>query len=331
MIKMNRRFGAFLLCLLMLMVAMVGCAEIEEGEITWKPTGGDPNVEAQPTPAPEKIVEFGSYPNKEASAAMSSLLKNNVRIDMDTGVWSEHEETKEENGVTTVVNAQYDMQTGYYIYQETVDGEITVSQRFAEDDGKYFEVEPISWIILEEKSDGYVLVSKDILDAGYRFLDLYGSTTWADSSLRDWLNGTDTYAKGMEGYSDKWNFISRAFTQSEIDQIKNSTVNTKDNEKYNVPGGGETTDLVYLLSGEEVATYFEAFSAQSGGTPYALHKGLNAKKSQGIWWLRSPGINTFFQGVDRNGDVSVGGYNSASTDVGIRPVIRVSKDAIKIN
>ena len=32
MMKMNKRFGAFLLVILMLMMAMVGCAEIEKGE-----------------------------------------------------------------------------------------------------------------------------------------------------------------------------------------------------------------------------------------------------------------------------------------------------------
>lgn len=332
MIKMNKRFGAFLLCLLMLMVAMVGCAEVEKGEITWKPTGGDPNVESQPTPAPEKIVEFGSYPNKEAENTVASLLKNKVRIDPDTGVWTEYEEEKtDKDGIVTVVSARYDMQTGYYIYQETVDGVVKTEGRYAEEDGKYFVVEAISWIVLETKADSYVLISRDILDAGHRFLDVYTSSTWKDSSMRDWLNGTDTYAKGGEDYTKSWNFVNRAFTQNELDQIKSSNLNTKDNEQYDVVGGGETTDLVYLLSEEEVATYFKDFSAQSGGTPYALYKGLKANKDKGIWWLRSPGINTFFQGVDRNGDVSEGGFNSTSTDIGIRPVICVSKNAIKFN
>ncbi len=326
MMKINKRFGAFLLCLLMLMMAMVGCAEVEKGEITWKPTGGDPNVPAQPTFAPEKIVTFGAYPNKEADKAIASVL-NNVRVDPDTGVWLEYEnETTDKEGVVTVVSARYDLQTGYYVYTETVGGAVKVDARYAKEVDKYFAVEAISWIILEEKADRYVLISQDILDAGHRFLDVYATSTWKESSLRDWLNGTDAYAKGGEAYAESWNFINRAFSASELANIKSTNVNTKDND-YGVVGGGETTDLVYLLSGEEVATYFKDSSAQSGGTEYALHKGLNAKKDQGIWWLRSPGINTFFQGVGRDGVISEGGYVSSSTDVGVRPVICVSKSA----
>lgn len=328
MMKLNKRFGAFLLVILMLMMAMVGCSEVEKGEVTWKPNGGDPNVESQPTAAPDKIVTFGAYPNKEADAKIASVLKNNVRIDADTGVWTEYENETEKDGVVTVVTARYDLQTGYYVYTETVDGVVKTENRYAEEKGKFFVVEAISWVILEERNDCYVLIAQDILDAGYRFLDAYTSSTWKESSVRDWLNGTDTYAKGGEDYVEQWNFIDRAFSQSELTKIKNSVVTTKDNG-YGVAGGGETTDRVYLLSGEEVVAYFKDMTAQSGGTPYALHKGLNAVKNQGIWWLRSPGINTFFQGVDRNGDVSEGGYVSTSTDIGIRPVICVSKNAFQ--
>lgn len=326
MMKMNKRFGAFLLVILMMAMAMVGCAEIEKGETNWKPTGGDPKVESQPTAAPEQIVTFGVYPNEEANTVISNVLKNNVQMDADTGIWSEYEkETAAEDGTVTVVVARYDLQTGFYHYKETVNGQVTVEERFVLENGKFFTVQPISWIKLEEKADSFVLISKDILDSGFPFLDVYSVSNWAESSIRDWLNGTDEYAKDGNAYAEKWNFISRAFTSAEISKMKLSTLTTEDSV-YGVDGGADTQDLVYLLSGNEVATYFgDNLTAQSGGTPYALHKGLCAKGNQGIWWLRSPANNTFFQGVDRNGDV--GGFESSDKDIGIRPVICVSKSA----
>ncbi|MBP3392801.1 MAG: hypothetical protein J6L76_08475 [Clostridia bacterium] len=323
MMKMNKRFGAFLLVILMFVTAMIGCANIEEGEIDWKPNGKDPAIESQPTAAPEKIVTFGAYPSAAADAAVSGILKAHVRIDPDTGVWTEYEKTEDNKTVT----ANYDLQTGFFNYKEVVDGNVTVEKTYVLENGKYFSVDPISWIVLAEKDGCYVLISKDILEAGIPFLETFGTSTWADSSIRDWLNGTDSYAKGGEDYSAKWNFINRAFTNAQIAMIQTTTLNTKDNASYGVAGGGETKDQVYLLSAEEVAAYFgETLTAQCVGTPYALHKGLSAKKDQGIWWLRSPGYNTAFQGVDRNGDVT--SYGSADVTVGVRPVICVSKQAV---
>lgn len=476
MMKMNKRIGAFLLVILMLMMAVVGCADIEEGEIDWTPNGKEPSIESQPTAAPEKMVSFGSYPGALEDykalgvfgddTKISDILKNYVRIDVDTGVWTEYEKIYEarydlqtsfynyqetlngqvtlekqyiekgsryfavsaleddseivsilkevrkdpntgvwteyekttENGgktKTVVVSydletgsykyketvnnketvyeyverdgtyfavdssacaddskivsilkevskdpntgvwaeykriaiARYDLQTGFYNYRETVNGQVTVAEQSVEEKGKYFSVDPISWIILEEKADSYVLISKDILESGFPFLENYGASTWADSTMRDWLNGTDAYAKGGTAYSEQWNFINRAFTNAQIGMIKTMTLNTKDNADYGVAGGGETKDQVYLLSAEEVAAYFgEDMTAQCVGTPYALQKGLSATDDQGIWWLRSPGYNTAFQGVDRNGDVT--SYSSADVTVGVRPVICVSKQAI---
>lgn len=327
MMKLNKRFGAFLLVILMLMLALVGCANIEEGEINWTPNGKEPSIESQPTVAPEKVVTFGVYPSAQADAEIGSILKVNVRIDPDTGVWTEYEKTTETEGAAKTIVARYDLQSGFYHYKETVNGQVTVEKQYVEEKGKFFSVEPISWIILEEKADSYVLIAKDILDTGFPFLETFGSSTWADSSVRDWLNGTDAYAKGGTMYSEKWNFINRAFTNAQIAMIKTSTLNTKDNEAYGIAGGGETKDQVYLLSAEEVAAYFgETLTAQCVGTAYALHKGLSATKDQGIWWLRSPGYNTSFQGVDRNGDVT--SYSAADVTVGVRPVICVSKQAI---
>lgn len=327
MMKMNKRFGAFLLVILMLMMAIVGCSNIEEGEIDWEPNGKEPSIESQPTAAPEKIVSFGVYPGTLADSAISGILKTHVRIDSDTGVWTEYEETTETETETKTVAARYDLQTGFYNYKETLNGQVTVEKYYVLEDGKYFSVDPISWIVLDEKDGNYVLIAKDILDTGFPFLENYGVSTWADSSIRDWLNGTDAYAKGGTAYSEQWNFINRAFTNAEIAMLKTNTLMTKDNDAYGVAGGGETKDQVYLLSAEEVATYFgEKLTAQCVGTPYALHKGLSAQKDQGIWWLRSPGYNTSFQGVDRNGDVT--SYSAADVTVGVRPVICVSKQAI---
>ena len=130
MMKMNKRFGAFLLVILMFVTAMIGCANIEEGEIDWKPNGKDPAIESQPTAAPEKIVSFGVYPNALADTAVSGILKAHVRIDPDTGVWTEYEKT---------VAVHYDLSTRLYTYTETMNGQSTEKQ-YVTNDNKYFLV-----------------------------------------------------------------------------------------------------------------------------------------------------------------------------------------------
>ena len=320
-----------------LMAAFCGCAEIEKAESNWTPAHGDPKVQAKPTATEDMLVAFGLYPNTVAPSAITTAFKE-IKIDTVTGLWVEEEkEVKDSAGnVTGTTLARYDLQTGYYVYQTTTYGEteadnVVVENYYAKEGNKFFLVQEIQWIVLNDLGDSYLLVSRELLDAK-PFMDEYGPSDWANSTLRDWLNGTDEYAKGGEKYVASWNFIDRAFTEQEQAMLKTVTNKTGDNADFNTEGGDDTEDRVYLFAAEELDQYFgSTVSAQASTTPFAAKRGVTAeyKTRGGNWWLRSTGINTYFQGVDRNGDLVAGGYAANDATIGVRPVIVVAKSAVR--
>ena len=84
--------------------------------------------------------------------------------------------------------------------------------------------------------------------------------TWADSDIREWLNGQ---------------FLRSAFTEREQAVILRADISTPDYE--GIEGGPDTRDRVFLLSRTEAAAYF-------AGSADRLVKATDADK--GIWYLR---------------------------------------------
>lgn len=327
---MKRKVAVFIALVLAAAMLLCGCNEIEKGESTWTPAHGDPKVQPKATATEDQLVAFGAYPNTVAPNAITTAFKN-IKIDDVTGLWVEEEtEIKDAEGnVTGKTVCRYDIQTGYYVYEETKDGTTTVTN-YAKEGNKFFLVQEIQWIILKDLGDSYLLVSRELLDAK-PMLDSYGQGTWEDSTLRDWLNGTDDYARGGEKFVKGWNFYDRAFSESEKEALKSVTNNTADNDSFGTPGGSVTTDLVYTFSSEELNDAFGEVSKQAATTPYAAKRGVVAeyKTRLGSWWLRSSGISTYFQGVDRAGNIAEGGFVSNDLTIGVRPVITVAKSAVR--
>lgn len=117
---------------------------------------------------------------------------------------------------------------------------------YEQDGNKKNGKEAIEWIILEDKGDTLVLMSKDILD--HKTLEDYtdGQTnyTWANSSIRKWLNN---------------DFLKAAFTDSEQASIKKRTWSA-DSSPESTKGsafGKDVKDKVSILSYEEVLKYFK--------------------------------------------------------------------------
>lgn len=254
--------------------------------------------------------------------------------------------------------SSYDVQTGYYDYytyeieslhaNEDADiqgKEVEVrtlgdASYFAQANGSYYLVEPIKWIILEETASEYVLISADIIDSGRPFNDTFVNNKWDNSSIRDWLNGTNEYDDETGSkYTGTWNFYDKAFTDEEAAFLVATTNKNAANEQYGSAGCPDTEDKVYLLSSEEFAKYFITPADGSDTTKtlypmgfasqYAIKRGATAgKHGEASWWLRSTGAETFILGVNRAGVVGEGGFSIVDTDIGVRPVIRVAKDAI---
>ena len=96
---------------------------------------------------------------------------------------------------------------------------------------QYYSVAPIAWRVLSNGEDGLFVVSERILYSLKYGAD--GNTTWDNSALRTWLNGS---------------FLETAFTAEERSGIRNAGVLNDDNWQQGTPGGSNTTDKVFLLS-----------------------------------------------------------------------------------
>ncbi|MEE3352404.1 MAG: sigma-70 family RNA polymerase sigma factor [Saccharofermentanaceae bacterium] len=174
--------------------------------------------------------------------------------------------------------------------------------------GKY-EGTDFEWIIIAEDDEGYLLISKYILDP-MPYNNKTEKVNWETCFLRKWLNGE---------------FYEETFNDSEKAQIL-TTVNTNPgNPDYKVAGGNDTQDNVFLLSVDEAEQYFSSDDARK-----ATYR--KNPDNEGYWWLRSAGYSNYAAAfVFYLGSISPSGYGTTEEDnIGVRPVIRVKKDALNV-
>lgn len=178
--------------------------------------------------------------------------------------------------------------------------------KYEQGDGR----EPIEWLVLEEKEDRCLLLSLRALDLKkYHARD--EAVTWETSTLRAWLNG---------------DFLFYAFTEEQQDAILLTEVdNSVGNPIFEIDGGNNTEDLVFLLSREEMERYFPSAGER-------LCEPTRASKTGSLggyasWWLRSPGYKaSLAEYVNYNGAILDGDVDRDYT--AIRPALWVSKDAL---
>ena len=185
--------------------------------------------------------------------------------------------------------------------------------------------EPIEWIVVEDKGEQVLLMSRFILDSCFYGRD-NEDYSWENSAVREFLNSA---------------FFSKAFSEEEQEQI----VNTEVTDTF-----GTTTDKVFLLSKREVLSYYPFDSDKqylaAKTTEYAREKDLYYVTEDeitvspeekdylyyGQWHLRD-----VYSAEDENYTTSrvtcVGtvtdGVEPNAQEEGVRPAIWVKKDAIK--
>lgn len=171
--------------------------------------------------------------------------------------------------------------------------------------------EPIEWVVLDVRDGAALLLSRYALDC-HAYNDEEADVTWAECSLRHWLNES---------------FLQAAFTDEERLAILETTVKndeTTQNPEWKRYAAEETVDRVFLPSWQELMNAFlDKDARKTTGTEYARAQGA---KFLGIttigydetdWWLRSPGESTreaAYVGVIR--DVNSKDVEDA---IGIRP------------
>ncbi|MCF0117128.1 MAG: hypothetical protein HUJ61_03655, partial [Bacilli bacterium] len=163
------------------------------------------------------------------------------------------------------------------------------------EDGKtyYFEVEPITWRILENNSGKRLLFADKVLDVhnfdnDKRITNGIYPNNYKESSIREWLINT---------------FYNKAFIGGDKQNIKATNV---DNSTATVKNGGtndytcdNTNDKIFLLSYQDLINTTYGFSNDDSSnddllrtgyaTDYALATGvcLNPDDNSSYYWTRS--------------------------------------------
>ncbi len=183
------------------------------------------------------------------------------------------------------------------------------------------------WRVLDIQNDMALIITDEIIEQR-AYHNAYKEITWADCTLRKYLNGT---------------FYE---TFDEVDQSKIVMVTNKnfDNQWYGSEGGADTLDQIFILSLEEVCKYFGDSSSllQNRGINqryWFQRKDENNNKrlaklqgSEGCWWwwLRSPGrVNlkaAYIFGTDGNigiqgNNVLKGNISDGKCTGGVRPAL----------
>lgn len=160
-------------------------------------------------------------------------------------------------------------------------GDIIYMGEYEQDNKTSNGKEEIEWIVLEKDGSGKMLViSKYALDCRH-YHSSGKEVTWENSDIRKWLNN---------------DFVSNAFTDVEKNSIKITTVENDGNSDYDIDGGKDTKDSIFLLSIDEAKQYFpKNIDRMCQATKYAEAQGseFDSITRNCRWWLRSPGSSLY--------------------------------------
>ena len=181
------------------------------------------------------------------------------------------------------------------------------------------------WRVLEVQNNTALIITEYIIEQR-AYHNAYKDITWADCSLRKYLNSE---------------FYDR-FTAAEKSRIIPVLNKNPDNQWYGSTGGADTQDRVFLLSIEEVACQYFGDSSSKLHNPgknqrywFERKDENNSKRSAmfngGIWWwwLRSPGrVNVKAVYIHGDGNIGIQGNNVLKGNIsdgrctgGVRPAL----------
>ena len=212
--------------------------------------------------------------------------------------------------------------------------------RYLRLNGRWFRYDPIVWRVLEVADGTALLLSDRCLDSVPYHME-YQDVFWEDSSIRQWLNGSE-YGEPEASIYGGCSFIEMAFTEEERQAIAVSVVSNANNYYFGTACGSGTHDRVFLLSEEEVFSsekakkygfYASDAVADTGRrmspTPYAVSRGAWVSEQGetagvGFWLLRTNGYtqdNIVY--VGEKGYLYNRGIPVKCSDAGIVPAIRL--------
>jgi len=174
------------------------------------------------------------------------------------------------------------------------------------------------WRVLEVQATKVLLLSEKIL-ACRPFHDRFEDISWADCELREYLNNDFYGSLDAESQSK--------IVETRVPGYKNSWFGTN--------AGDDTIDKIFLLSAEDVVTYFgdskQLWNKNPNSKFYisdhfnAVRKAVDLSGTPRWWWLRTPGnVPSLAAGVSDDGRIVMSGdFVNRSPDFGkgVRPVL----------
>ena len=196
---------------------------------------------------------------------------------------------------------------GRYDLDDVKVGSVIEFGHYEQDNDLSNGAEPIQWRVLKQEGDKVMLVSLYGLDC-QPYNTKRVAVTWADSTIRSWLNS---------------DFSKTAFNEEESSAILLSDVSNESNSTFKTDGGIETKDKVFLLSINEAATLFENKQDRvTKNTVYSNAQGAKSNSGAGWWWLRSPGGDPNNAAiVFTDGSVYRNGYYVNHDNNAVRPAL----------
>ena len=184
------------------------------------------------------------------------------------------------------------------------------------------------WRVLDIQNNTALIITEYIIEQR-AYHNAYKDITWADCSLRKYLNGE---------------FYDR-FTVSDKSRIIPVLNKNPDNQWYGSKGGADTQDSIFLLSIEEtVCRYFgdsssKLYSPGKNQRYWFERKDKNnskriarlesRKEGSWWWWLRSPGrVSIKAVYIHGDGNIGIQGNNILKGNIsdgeckgGVRPAL----------
>lgn len=186
------------------------------------------------------------------------------------------------------------------------------------------------WRVLDIQNNAALIITEYIIEQR-TYHDAYTDITWADCSLRTYLND-EFYSK---------------FTAADQSRIIPVINRNPDNQWYGSKGGADTWDSIFLLSLEEVTCQYFGDSSSKLYNPGRNQRYWFQRKDENNdkriarlegytwntwWWLRSPGrVSVKAVYIHGDGNIGIQGNNILRGNIsdgkclgGVRPALWLS-------
>lgn len=204
----------------------------------------NPQIE-QNSKMPEKENTFVRYQQAQQTSEDVAMSIGETAV---IGTYEQSSNPRSEEEKTSVQDQQAQQETEGV---KVSIGDIVTLGTYEQDNNLQNGAEDIQWIVLDQRDNRIMLISKYCLDSK-PYHDTLEPITREYCSLREWLN-TD--------------FFNAALTKEEQDRIVAVTNENPEHERAKTSSGRSTIDRVFILSRQEAQELFTSFASRKGPLP----------------------------------------------------------------